>query len=414
VLDSDLDADRLDYIWRDHVHLTMTGLNEAQEIEDLISSVRVIEEGRERHLHYDFRHKDLVDSLLMLRVKYYANYYEHPLKTISDEMLSHALYYALDGAGILSPNLQPKALAGFADKFAYLTDDGLLQFLAEITGADEQIIARSLLQDFRTNKPFSIVYRRGLRRQEFGHLTRRIANQQANLESIVHEELPNIRRLARQNIFDFDEKAYRTVIEKFNAQAQKPTLPIADPDPLWNGKELDYIPDEDIYHIQLICGDGFKKKFRLEHLLWQQLLEFKHGEEYPFPDALNRLAISIAGGRQDDPEFLKQVKTQLRNTPLIFVTLSWIPGSSERDLTNHKRGLSQGGIRFHRDGIPIKQQPELAVRSSEEDYFLLLSMPSILRKVPGIERLVVDTFEDLLFKRKWALWGVRTIRTEWP
>lgn len=410
ILDSDLDADRLDYIWRDHVHLTMSGLNEAAEIEDLISSVRVVEEGRERHLHYDFKHKDLVDSLLMLRVKYYSNYYEHPLKMVSDEMLSHALYYALDGAGAFDSSVGHKTLIAFADRFAYLTDDGLLEFLSEITRSEEQTIPRSLLNDFRTNKPFSIIYRAGLKRQELGHLTRRIANQQANLESIVHDEFPTIKRLARQNLIDFDDKAYRTVIEKFNNQVQKPTAPIWDADPLWNGKSLEYIPDEDIYHIQLICGEGFQKKFRLEKMLWEELLRKRNGSTYPFADALNRLAIGMAGEKAGDQEFLLSVKDRLREKPLIFITLSWIPGVSEADLINHKRGLSQGGIRFHQEGRPIKQQPELAVRSSEEDYFLLLSVPSLLRGIPGIEDLVVDTFRDLLFKRKWAIWGTVDFR----
>jgi len=413
IVDSDLDADRLDYIWRDHVHLTMTGLDEAQEIEDLISSVRVIEQGRERHLHYDIRHKDLVDSLLSRRVKYYSNYYEHPLKTVADEMLSHALYYALDGAGAFDQTISKNELADFSDRFAYLTDEGLVQFLTEITVKDEQVIPRSLLQDFRANKPFSIFYRRGLRRQEFGHLTRRIANQQANLESIVQEEGPAIKLLARQHLIDFDHKIYRTVIEKFNSQAHKPTPPISDTDPLWDKKELEYIPDEDVYHIQLICGEGFGKKFRLEKMLWDQLLRAKRGDEYPFSDALNRMAISMAGPRRGDPQLLQMIKRRLEVTPLIFITLSWIPGGSEEDLTNHKRGLSQGGIRFHDQGKPVGQQPELTVRSSDEDYFLLLSAPFLLRSINGMEELVNQTFESLLFGRAWALWGVRSIDASW-
>src|ERR1039458_220115 len=414
IVDSDLDADRLDYIWRDHVYLTMSVLPDAAEIEDLICSVKVLENGRGRHLYYDLVHKDLVDSLLSKRVKYYSNFYEHPLKTVADEMLSHALYYALETVGAFGHGSDhEKELGEFADRFAYLTDDGLIQFLAEITSNDDQIVASSLLKDFRTNRTFEIIEKRGLHRQDFGHLTRRIASQQAKLDGIVQEEKDLIRMLARQKRYDFDHTVYREVIEKFNSRIYEPTICENDPDPLWNNKRLEHIPDEDTYHIQLICGDGFRKKFRLEKMLWEKLLTFREGEVHPFVDALNRVAMSMAGSRKGDEEFVLRIKRLLEKSPLIFITLSWIPGSSEEELTNHKRGLSRGGIRFHDNGTPVKQQPELTVRSSDEDYFLLLSAPSILQRVPSILKLIQETFEGLLSGRAWALWGVKAIDETW-
>jgi len=415
IVDSDLDADRLDYIWRDHVHLTMTGLDVALEIEDLIESVKVLDgPGLERHLHYGLEHKDLIDKLLSTRVKYYANYYEHPIKTVSDEMLSHAMYYALDNLDAFERDGDKKKLAAIADRITYLTDDELLQFLTQITTGDDQIIASSLLRDFRLNRPFHIVDKKGLLRKDFGYLTRRIAGQQKNLDHILDQEEKTLQALSRQSTIDFDHKAYRAIIAKFNDQVSEPTTCVNDPEAAWNDQKLHYIPDEDVYHIQLVCGDGFRKKFRLEKMLWQELLREMRDNEYPFRNAIGRLAIEMAGSRRGNVELVKSIKARLEYTPLVFITLSWMPGiSSEQDLLNHKRGLSQGWIRFHDKGQPVHQEPELEVKSGDLDYFLLISAPSLLLTIPGIKTLITETFERLLYGRAWVLWQNKAIDAAW-
>jgi len=413
IVDSDLDADRLDYLWRDHVHLTMTELPESVEIDDLISSVRVLERGEGRHLHYDVRHKATVERLLSLRVKYYSNFYEHPLKTVADEMLVHAVYYALDGAGLFEGISDVRRLSELADRFAYLTDEGLLEILTDIASGDDQIVPLSLLRDFRLNKPFQVVHKRGLRRSEFGHLTRRIVGQQRNLQSILREEEPNIKRLARQTIYDFDRKLYRDVIEKFNQQVKKPVRWEFDPDPLWRETQLEYSPDEDVYHIQLICGDGFRKKFFLEQMLWDKLLKHEVGDAQPFSDVLTLLAVSMAGNRAGDAAFLEGIKRRLEATPLVFITLSWMPGGTEQDLLNHKRGLSQGGIRFHDNGEVVENDPDLEVKSGDLDYFLLISAPALLAEIPGMKELITKKFDELLEGRAWVLWSGSGLGPTW-
>lgn len=399
IVDSDLDADRLDYIWRDYVHLRMGSLD-TRTFEGLILSARVTESDGERHLAFSSDYASFVEELLDLRVKFYGDYYEHPLKQVADEMLAHVIYLVLKEEGLLG---KPEILREFANRFVFLTDDGLFSLLTEITSKRVHEIPYVLFEDFRTNQPFRIVYKKGLHRENLAMLSMRVASLKNTLKKIKDEERENIRRVVheqRQDPLGLATLSLRErVIARFN-EAVKESVP-AEPDndhPQWKGALLPYTPEEDIYRLQLFYGGGFLKKLELEELLWKKLLDATTKAGVPFASALVPIAEKLA---QRGFHTQAELVSMLRNNPLVFVTLSWIPGISEDELLSHQRGWRRNTIHFHSGGQADDSKAELTVKSRDEDYFLIISAPGLLLKARGMKQLIIDTFDKMLRERNW-------------
>jgi len=411
IVDSDLDADRLDYIWRDHIHLMEGSLDDKKaEIEDLIESVSVIEEPRgEKHLYYDAVHEGTITDLLDLRVKFYTKFYEHPLKIVADEMLAHAIYYVLEGEGVLSGSGElAQAYRQLAEQFAYLTDDGLFHFLTEVTSKECHIIPYAIMQDLRANRPFEVVCKGSLKRENFYALTERYRVLDHELESIVREEMDNIRAHVRGRVLNiFNQGQYRAIIEKFNARIIEPVFVQSDGsalrgDPGPGDVCYPYTREDDLYWLQFLYGGSFRKKMLLERQLWKRL-QAKEDRDGKFRDALSRVALALNECRPSARGGVEDVIAAVKKTPLVFLTLSWIPGISDQELRNHKRGLSRNGLRLQTDGVPIHKEIELTVKSADTDYNVTLSAPAVLLEGHGVKEFIAGVFEEFLQRREWAI-----------
>jgi HD superfamily phosphohydrolase len=402
IVDGDLDSDRLDYIWRDHTHLMMSGFEQAAYVEALIGSVAAVEYPRgETHLCFHKDHSRLVEAFLDHRVDLYTNFYEHPLKTVLDEMLVHSIHYVLDGEGLLA---RKPVLAEFASAFGTLTDESLQHFLIEVTSQPRHAIPFALVNDFRSNRPFAVVYCKGLHRMNFRLLTHRVGLLQNEFKRIVEDEAEGIRSYVKERPLGLMARPFhRKVIARFNRAISEPVVvPSDDPDRETRGCSLPYTPEEDIYRIQFLCGGSFKKKAYLERLLWKDLLNAQTDEGIRFSDALVPMARELARPHGGGDDLQAKILERLQVTPLVFISLSWIPGISEDDLLSHKRGYGMSGIRFHENGQPSADRPELKVKSRDEDYFLVVSAPRILLQAKGMPSLIEGTFKKLLFGREWA------------
>ncbi len=149
VVDGELDADRLDYLWRDTLHLgfrqelapelhDVLGLSEApasrvddspSPLGDLVASVTVQEKEGGRRLAFGGHLKKTVSAALLLRFIYYLRVYETPEKRIYDELLARVIYSALDAGGLVQHGrVTTKKLA---TELRLLTDDDLFHFLYE-------------------------------------------------------------------------------------------------------------------------------------------------------------------------------------------------------------------------------------------------------------------------------------------
>jgi HD superfamily phosphohydrolase len=407
IVDSDLDADRLDYIWRDHVHLLMSNPDiDHRQVEDLIASIAVIEEPKgETHIYFGSEYSEVVERILDLRVRFYTRFYEHPIKVVADEMLTHAIYYILEQEGMLdSSGGMSESHKEFAEQFSYLTDDGLFHFLDELTAKEAHLIPYALVQDVRANRPFEIVYQKGLKRENFVTLTRRFAALDYALDSIQREESERIKSYVRNRTLGlFDRPQYEAIIARYNERASQSIMiddddPQFRKDPSWQGAELPYTEEDDIYRIQLLYGGGFRKKILLERLLWQDLQRNK-----AFSDALVKVALGLCGRRRADADYVQTVMNRLRKTPLTFIGLSWIPGITDHDLANHKRGFSPYGLRFHKDRQPFTMEAELTIKSRDEDYLLTICAPEMLLRPPGMKELIAKSFDEFLKRRAWIL-----------
>lgn len=414
IVDSDLDADRLDYIWRDYSHLMLGSFDITQrQVEKLLESMKVIEEPKgETHIYFDAEQSEVVEHILDLRVRFYTRFYEHPIKTVADEMLTHAIYYLLQGEGMLDDTgAVSSSHKGFAEQFSYLTDDGLFHLLTELTSKDMHIIPYALFQDLCANRPFEIVYQEGLKRENFVSLTRRAAALNHAFEAIQREEGGHIRSFVENlNRGIFNREQYEAILARYNERACLP-LAMSDKDPLvlqdpktWLGVELPYTGEDDLYRIQFLYSGSFRKKILLERLLWRTLQDGK----VAFESALGRVALALAASRSGDQKYVHLILSLLRRTPLIFINLSWMPGITDQALRNHKRGFSPEGLRFHRSGRPFKMEAELTVKSRDTDYYLTICAPRLLLRGKAdeddtLKNLIVKTFNEFLKRREWLV-----------
>lgn len=299
IVDSELDSDRIDYLWRDHIHLEMKDFEKsATEIRALIGSACPIREQimiptygvrfgdveeqpkTETHLYFGYEYaNEMVRNLLEKRVEFYRKYYEHPTKLIADEMLIHAIFYAMRDANVFGPD---GAADGVADRFSFLTDDGLLAFLGELTSLPGLEIPRFLVQDFRANRNFSVLYKRGIPRAKFHDLSERYKVVQGRLGLFEAQHWPEVEHANSVSPAALvGDKEYAALVMDLDRIVREDI--VIDPQqelvtgraPRMGDRLLKYDEDYDIFHLQFLYGRGFVKRAKLEMLLWSELCKDK-------------------------------------------------------------------------------------------------------------------------------------------
>jgi hypothetical protein len=163
-----------------------------------------------------------------------------------------------------------------------------------------------------------------------------------------------------------------------------------------------YTREDDLYWLQFLYGGSFRKKMLLERQLWKRL-QAKEDRDGKFRDALSRVALALNECRPSARGGVEDVIAAVKKTPLVFLTLSWIPGISDQELRNHKRGLSRNGLRLQTDGVPIHKEIELTVKSADTDYNVTLSAPAVLLEGHGVKEFIAGVFEEFLQRREWAI-----------
>lgn len=148
VVDGEVDADRLDYVWRDALHLSVPTpeveaigrvlrLPGGEAIGELVGSARVVLRDERRRLAFGVSHARTIDALLALRFLFYVAYYEHPDKRIYDELMTRTLRGCLRDAGCIEGGRVHSA--ELSHELRRLTDADLFHFLHEVSslvGAD--------------------------------------------------------------------------------------------------------------------------------------------------------------------------------------------------------------------------------------------------------------------------------------
>jgi HD superfamily phosphohydrolase len=171
IVDSRFDADRIDYVFRDCLHLGKRPPAAAADVQEVIQRVRVLPlvekiwGGEINSLHFSIHDKPLIESVLASRRELYLDFYEHPAKIILDDMICHAVFYVLSDKGVLPPSTGPlfDVCHNIVVEVGRLVDDDLLHFLYEAGGP---LFAQLMLRDFMTNDVYREIDRRKIRVSE--------------------------------------------------------------------------------------------------------------------------------------------------------------------------------------------------------------------------------------------------------
>lgn len=146
LIDSDLDADRIDYLIRDNRYLGRQREDEyiaaARSVIGGLAVARASWGGKDvRVLAFDEHSKEDIQTLLNLRQELYSNVYEHPENVAVDEMIAHALFYVLRPRGFFevdtqARNVQSRVNSGLqadvARQVGFLTDSQFSEVLTQL------------------------------------------------------------------------------------------------------------------------------------------------------------------------------------------------------------------------------------------------------------------------------------------
>lgn len=147
IVDSIVDADRLDYLYRDAHNLGHTKPMDA-DLRRLIGAVSTQETTSERGLSitalsWNKKYSEDIENLLQKRRDFYRKYYESPSKIAIDEMISHSIYNFIEHFSIDASRGSNKDSL-IMNRLAYLTDSELIHFLLEI---GQPFITNELIRD---------------------------------------------------------------------------------------------------------------------------------------------------------------------------------------------------------------------------------------------------------------------------
>lgn len=147
LVDSIVDADRIDYLYRDSRNLDLSDPMDVAPLRliDGVSTqqVETNQEVKVRTLSWHSEYQDDIEELLQSRRKLYKEYYESADKLAIDEMLSHAVYHFLEYFNI-DASKGNHTDSEIMRRISYLTDMGLIHFLHEV---GQPFITYELIRD---------------------------------------------------------------------------------------------------------------------------------------------------------------------------------------------------------------------------------------------------------------------------
>ena len=197
IVDGQIDADRIDYLLRDALHLGKV-ISDKNRWIDLIMRARVVEEPKiggnpseypRKMIAFSIAHRSRIDEILSQRNIFYHEFYENPNKLALDDMICHLVYYNLKEINFLAEwkkveNEQGMTLSDagkkLIDEFMKLTDEGLIYFLTEL---DSPWYTKEILNDFLTNRHFQVIKSYGIK-----------PNQSAEIDTISKDILAKLNK----------------------------------------------------------------------------------------------------------------------------------------------------------------------------------------------------------------------------
>lgn len=134
ILNSTVDADRLDYIMRDQYHIGLESKLNMDDLNSLCYNVKIIKKWEKFRNKFIFpsTEKTTLDNLINERAKMYNEYYHGEKSKIADTMLPHVIYQFLDDSLLIfnRATIKNKELKReILDEILKLSDQDFIRFL---------------------------------------------------------------------------------------------------------------------------------------------------------------------------------------------------------------------------------------------------------------------------------------------
>jgi HD superfamily phosphohydrolase len=398
LIDSAIDADRLDYLMRDTEALHWRAQVRTEDVTAMIKGVRVLpgtvslplmeqpfrKVSSEVHrLHWDLARKSVVEDLLRLRSELYAKVYEAPEKRAFDEMLAHALVWILRK----EVESNPERLTQVLQRVALITDDELFHFLYELGCKPSHMLAMTLVHDLAVGRAFTEVWRCGIPLE----LLQAGQKRMLELASLWHGEELSLRKEVA------DLKGVPVGATGKNSPPMVQLLPRLK-------NHLEISTDKDfqpmIYFLCALYGKSFKSREYLERILWDELFQSHSdpGLGQSLKDELFETKNRILWDCLQQSEHNDNLWMEMQHTPLIFLSIPWVPHSSQDlDLANWEQ---QEDIVFHLEGVRCEEEKDIARRIHQEMYPISVFLPATLVD-SNVRRRVGDLMHKLIWSIAW-------------
>jgi HD superfamily phosphohydrolase len=389
IIDSAIDADRIDYVLRDCMHMRQTTLDDQFFIR-LIEKIKVksandraadIDEPSPLHrLCFPIELKPQLDEFLAKRRELYLSYYESPDKLVADDMLAHAVYYILSATKLIpdwSGSVEDKLKQTITEKIHGLTDWDLVHFLYVLAGTDPQSIhALLLLTDLFSNHTYKKV----------GQL------------SLPYESVPPD---AENEIWSLETKFNEKVVDEYKSTYGKRPSPQQTLPPAARFKILRDIVSQASLQIRLLwfddafCG-GFQRKHALEKLLWQRLLV-----NPDFSDCFDNYLLEVYG-----PQNMEERRRALVGVPHVHITLPNYAATCLKDVVDYRtEPAGREKIAFYDENANVTfLAPDLPTRKESSTRIAIVSADDYFtscKEAEKVKNAIISEFNSLFDSLEW-------------
>lgn len=134
ILNSTVDADRLDYIMRDQYHIGLESKLNLEDLNNLCCNIKIIKKWDKfrNKLIFPSTVKAILDNLINERAKMYNEYYHGEKSKIADTMLPHVIYQFLDNFSLITNRATIKDIGlkrEILNEILKLSDQDFIRFL---------------------------------------------------------------------------------------------------------------------------------------------------------------------------------------------------------------------------------------------------------------------------------------------
>ncbi|EMA34376.1 metal dependent phosphohydrolase [Haloarcula japonica DSM 6131] len=358
IMDSTIDADRLDYLFRDSHNLKYGLPTDETNLRKLIGTVQTksveTDDGLElRRLCWPGSKKRQIEDLLKERRVLYTDVYESDSKIAVDEMVTHGLYhflqyYDIDGA-------RGGVDAEIMDEIALLTDTDLLNFFMDV---GEPFFSRELIKDVYRGSFFTPIHD-----FEIEYPSENGSPNEPNRLEAANEEIKNIID-PNSPVDETTAREVRKVIKKTGGGLVF--------------KELLFILVWEML-------DRYHEQTKLESLFWEELMDDSHLRDIYTQSLLERYGMTDELSEYTD--LVPEHYDSIYNIPSIFISIPTYVTRKRAENEIWEKEDSDTSIEWY--DPPENEELDLPLRKQFQSKRVIICGPE-----PFVENDIDDKIEE--------------------